>query len=170
MKKQTISFELTSELKSLVKAVVAAKLWIEVVYPIVTGYQRAILMEIGAVDNKGIPITDPKRFYLMDDEKVIIYLARCSEEADKHQLRHKPECCPLIEAESHERRAKRAFCEYIIPKLPGYEHVTYDSLNRFSKNADGSVKEDKLGRKMFIKDEIIEFVLKGLAPQIVNEW
>lgn len=161
--------ELTPELKSLVKSVVMAKAWVEAVHPIVTGYQKAILQEISAVDDKGNPITDPNLSYLMDNKKAKVYFARCVEEAAKKKLKHELDCCPLLEAETLERKAKRALEEYVLPKLPGFEKVTHTTLGRFAKNADGSIKKDKQGRMMFKSDEIIELVLKFLVPQMADE-
>lgn len=169
MQKNKNPLELTPELKSLVKAVVAAKAWVETVHPIVVGYQKAILQEIGAVDEEGRPITDPNLSYLMDDGKAKVYFARCEEEAAKNNLKHKPECCPLLEAESIERKAKRELCEYVLPRLPGFEKMTFDTLVRFAKNADDSIKRDKLGRMMFKSDEMVDLVLSFLVPQMADE-
>lgn len=169
MQKTKNPIELTPELRSLVKSVVMTKAWVESIHPIVTGFQKAILQEIGATDNEGKPITNPDLSYRMDDEKAKIYFARCIEEIAKKNLKHEPDCCPLLEAETLEREAKRALGEYMIPKIPGFKNMTYDSLNRFAKNADGSIKKDKLGRMMFKSDEMIELCLKFLVPQMTDE-
>lgn len=169
MQKNKNPLELTPELKSLVKSVVMAKAWVETVHPIVIGYQKAILQEITAVDEEGKPIIDPNLSYLMDDGKAEVYFAKCEEEAAKNNLKHKPECCPLLEAESVERKAKRMLGEYVLPRLPGFEKMTFDTLVRFAKNDDDSIKRDKLGRMMFKSDEMIDLILSFLVPQMTDE-
>lgn len=169
MRKNMNPYELTPELRSLIKSVVTTKVWVETVHPIVTGYQKAILKEIDATDNEGKPITDPRMSYRMDDAKAEIYFARCVEEADKKKLRHEPDCCPLLEAENLERKAKKALGEYMIPRLPGFENMTYDNFHRFAENEDGDVKRDKLGRMMFKSDELIEISLRLFVPRMADE-
>lgn len=161
--------ELTPELKSLVKSVVMAKAWVEVVHPIVVGYQKAVLQEINAVDPDGVPIVNPDYAFQMDEEKAQIYFRRCDEEAAKNKLEHDPECCPLLEAESAERDAKRALAQYMIPRLPGCEKLTYDNFNHYAREADGSFKRDKLGRLMFNSDELIDLILKLVGLQMADE-
>lgn len=67
MKQNKYLIELTPELRSLVKTLVMAKAWVESVHPIVTGYQKHILKEIGAVDEKGRPITNPLMDFSMNE-------------------------------------------------------------------------------------------------------
>lgn len=169
MKQNKYLNELTPELRSLVKTLVMAKAWVESVHPIVTGYQKHILKEIGAVDEKGEPITNPLMDFSMDEGLFKIYSARCVEEAARNGLQHEPECCPLLEAESLEREAKRAFGTYIISKLPGCESMSYDDLNGFLKDADGKIKKDKLGRYMFQTELVVDAGLKILVPQMADE-
>lgn len=169
MKKEYPPIELTPELKSLVKAVFMAKAWVETVHPIVTGYQRAILEEIGGTDEEGNPVIDPNMSYCLSEEEFRRYSARCDEEAARNKLKHGPECCPLLEAEEVERKAKRALGEYMIPRLPGFGRYTYDDFTSFVYNNDNSIKRDKLGRMMFKRDEMIELILRLLVPQMAEE-
>lgn len=169
MKQNKFSIELTPELRSLVKSVIMAKAWVESIHPIVTGYQKDILKEIGAVNEKGEPITNPLMYFSMDEELFKIYFGRCAEEAARNGLQHEPECCPLLEAESLEREAKRAFGTYIFSKLPGCGDISYGSLNGFLKDADGKIKKDKLGRYMFQTELVVDAGLKILVPQMRDE-
>ncbi len=169
MKQNKFSIKLTSELRSLVKSVIMAKAWVESIHPIVTGYQKDILKEIGAVNEKGEPITNPLMDFSMDEELFKIYFARCAEEAARNGLQHEPECCPLLEAESLEREAKRAFGTYILSKLPVCGDISYGSLNGFLKDADGKIKKDKQGRYMFQTELVIDAGLKILVPQMRDE-
>lgn len=169
MKQNKFSIELTPELRSLVKSVIMAKAWVESIHPIVTGYQKDILKEIGAVNEKGEPITNPLMDFSMDEELFKIYFGRCAEEAARNGLQHEPECCPLLEAESLEREAKRAFGMYIFSKLPGCGGISYGSLNGFLKDADGKIKKDKLGRYMFQTELVVDAGLKILVPQMRDE-
>lgn len=169
MKQNKFSIELTPELRSLVKSVIMAKAWVESIHPIVTGYQKDILKEIGAVNEKGEPITNPLMDFSMDEELFKIYFGRCAEEAARNGLQHEPECCPLLEAESLEREAKRAFGTYIFSKLPGCGDISYGSLNGFLKDADGKIKKDKLGRYMFQTELVVDAGLKILVPQMRDE-
>lgn len=169
MKQNKFSIELTPELRSLVKSVIMAKAWLESIHPIVTGYQKDILKEIGAVNEKGEPITNPLMDFSMDEELFKIYFGRCAEEAARNGLQHEPECCPLLEAESLEREAKRAFGTYIFSKLPGCGDISYGSLNGFLKDADGKIKKDKLGRYMFQTELVVDAGLKILVPQMRDE-
>lgn len=169
MKQNEFSIELTPELRSLVKSAIMSKVRVEFIHPIVTEYQKDILKEIGAVDEKGEPITNPLMDFSMDEELFKIYFARCVEEAARNGLQHDPECCPLLEAESLEREAKRAFGTYILSKLPGCGDISYDSLNGFLKDADGKIKKDKLGRYMFQTELVVDAGLKILVPQMADE-
>ena len=169
MKQNKFSIELTPELRSLVKSVIMAKAWVESIHPIVTGYQKDILKEIGAVNEKGEPITNPLMDFSMDEELFKIYFGRCAEEAARNGLQHEPECCPLLEAESLEREAKRAFGTYIFSKLPGCGDISYGSLNGFLKDADGKIKKDRLGRYMFQTELVVDAGLKILVPQMRDE-
>ena len=169
MKQNKFSIELTPELRSLVKSVIMAKAWVESIHPIVTGYQKDILKEIGAVNEKGEPITNPLMDFSMDEELFKIYFGRCAEEAARNGLQHEPECCPLLEAESLEREAKRAFGTYIFSKLPGCGDISYGSLNGFLKDAEGKIKKDRLGRYMFQTELVVDAGLKILVPQMRDE-
>lgn len=169
MKQNKFSIELTPELRSLVKSVIMAKAWVESIHPIVTGYQKDILKEIGAVNEKGEPITNPLMDFSKDEELFKIYFGRCAEEAARNGLQHEPECCPLLEAESLEREAKRAFGTYIFSKLPGCGDISYGSLNGFLKDANGKIKKDRLGRYMFQTELVVDAGLKILVPQMRDE-
>lgn len=158
--------ELTPELKEMVKAVVHAMAWVETVRPVVIGYQTSILKEIGAADGEGNPIVTPERSYLLDEEKTGIYFSRCDEEAARNNLLHKPDCCPLLEAMSLEREAKRALVGHVLPLLPGFEMITPDRLQMLSKTRDGKLKRDRFGRLVNKEDELVELILKFTVPQI----
>lgn len=161
--------ELTPELKKQVITVLHARAWLETVRPIVTGYQKAILKELGAVDENGRPILKPEDAYLLDERMSAVYFTRCDEEAAKNNLVHKPECCPLLEAESLERATRRELIDHVLPLLPGFEMITSDQLQTLSKTKEGKLKRDKSGRLMNKGDELVELILKFTVPQIPED-
>ena len=161
--------ELTPELKSLVKATVHTMAWVETVYPIVTGYQKTILKELNAMDDENNLITEPKYSFRLSEELAKVYFSRCEEEAERNNLVHKLGCCPLLEAETAEKVAKRALGEYMLPRLPGFEKCKYEDLLSISHDSDGKVKRDKLNRYIFKSDELIDIILRFIVPQMHNE-
>ncbi len=161
--------ELTPELKKRVIAVLHARAWLETVRPIVTGYQKAILKELGAVDENGRPILNPDDAYLLAGRMSDVYFARCNEEAAKNSLVHKPECCPLLEAESLERATRRELIDHVLPLLPGFEMITSGQLQMLSRTKDGKLKQDKSGRFVNKGDELVELILKFTVPQIPED-
>lgn len=161
---------LTPELKSWIKAYILARVRVEVLHPIVRGYQAEILKEIKAVNKEtGEPITDSEYTYLMDDNQFEIYLQRCDDEAAKRGFEHDPECCPLLEAETIERECKRELCECLLPMIPGYAGIKFSDLIQYVKDEKDEIKRDKLGRSMFLFDSIIELCLKMYVPQMKEE-
>lgn len=161
---------LPPELKSWIKAYVLARITVEVLHPIVRGYQAEILKEIKAVSEKtGEPVTSDKDTYLMSEDQFKIYLKRCDEEAAKNKFGHKPDCCPLLEAEGTERQCKQGLCDCLLPMIPGYNGITYSDLTQFAKDEKGEIKRDKLGRYMFLFDNIIELCLTIFVPQMAEE-
>lgn len=161
--------ELTPKLKKQVIAVLHARAWLETVRPIVTGYQKAILKELGAVDENGRPILNPEDAYLLDERMSDVYFTRCDEEAAKNNLVHKPECCPLLEAKSLERATRWELIDHVLPLLPGFEMITSDQLQTLSKTKEGKLKRDKSGRLMNKGDELVELILRFTVPQIPED-
>lgn len=161
--------EIIPELKKRVIAVLYAKAWLETVKPIVTGYQKAILKELGAMDENGRPILNPEDAYLLDERMSDIYFTRCDEEAAKNNLVHKPECCPLLEAESFVRATRWELIDLVLPLLPGFEMITSDQLQTLSKTKEGKLKRDKSGRLVNKGDELVELILRFTVPQIPED-
>lgn len=107
----------------------------QMVEPIVTGYQRAILARhqwrvcptMAELTNGVEIITDPKLAYLLRDEDAAIYYAECDEAKKASGLKvTKPENCPLLEAENHVLDAKRDLVAALVPATG----VTWDMLMR----------------------------------------
>lgn len=158
---------ITEELKTVTKCLIQAMALVETIHPIVTGYRKNILKEINAKNEyTGEPVINPQHYYLISNEQFKTFLVRCDEEAVKNKLVHKPGCCPLLEAEEVERKAKRVFVECVLPLLPQMKDITYDSMIRLSVDKDGNYKTDKLGRLLYKSDEFIDLALNLIIPQI----
>ena len=157
--------KITTDLISLTKAVLQTRANVKMIFPIVLNYQTSILDEMNATDNDGNKVLTPKKAYTLNEKDFNFYLKRCHEEADKNNLKHNPDCCPLLTAESEERDARYNFCNYILPLLPQYNNIPYNKLLRLSKDN----KKDDLGRYMFLADELVNITLSFIVPQINSE-
>lgn len=125
----------------------------QLVEPVVTAYQREILVanqwrispefvELGCKDEV---ITDPKRAYLMSEQDASKYFALIEEAKKSSGLKvSNPDYCPLLEAETFVLDARRAMVEVMEP-VTG---ITWDQLmNNF---------------KLF--PQYIDLTLKAMAP------
>ncbi|MDR1699564.1 MAG: hypothetical protein LBR68_00010 [Lachnoclostridium sp.] len=158
---------ITDQLKSVTKNLLCAMAMVQTIHPVVRNYQRQILKEIKAKNKRtGEAVTNPEHTYLVEKEKLEIYYKRCDEEAAKNNLTHKPDCCPLLEAESLERQAKRVFVETVLPQIPQFRNITFDDMLLFAEDGKGNYKKDKLDRYMMKADEFIELTLNFIVPQI----
>jgi hypothetical protein len=124
---------------------VVAKAFVQVVEPIVTGYQREILAKNqftnkGQIDRRKIKgtdftmveiITDPKQSYNLSDEDFASYHQQCNEARIAAKLHvDNPEHCPLLVAESTLRSAERLLLDAMEP------------LNGFNSSTTGLWKAD----------------------------
>lgn len=108
---------------------------LQLVEPIVRGYQREILERhqwhicptMADVGREQEVITDPKRAYMLADADAAVYYALCDEAKQASGLKlTKPENCPLLEAEGFVLDARRA----LVAALEPITGVTWDKLMR----------------------------------------
>jgi hypothetical protein len=114
----------------------AALAWEKTVRPIVLNYQSEILakhqwkntgelarfqeMNRKHPNHPPIPlkeetITDPNQTYRLNEPDAQTYYMECDQQAKIHGLKHKPECCPLLEAESMTRNARDLMLDAMEP-------------------------------------------------------
>lgn len=108
---------------------------LQLVEPIVRGYQRAILERhqwricpsMADMGREQEVITDPKRAYMLAEADAAVYYALCDEAKQAAGLKlTKPENCPLLEAEGFVLDARRA----LVAALEPVTGVTWDKLMR----------------------------------------
>ena len=108
---------------------------VQLVEPIVTGYQRAILErhqwgvspEMAELSCGKDVITDPKHAYLLSDANAAIYYAACDEAKKASGLKvARPDNCPWLEAQNQVLDAQRA----LVAALEPATRVTWDMLMR----------------------------------------
>lgn len=161
---------LTPEITYLLKSYIQAKQLVDSIYPVVNSYKCAILKEINAVDQlTGEPIREDRYAFAMEKEKLNLYFRRCDEEAAVRNLEHTSGGCPLLDAENKERIAKRKLCEYLLPRIPGWENITFDKLTETAQDKQGNYKKDHLGRFIDDADEFINLSLQLLRFQVTGE-
>ena len=126
----------TDEMVQAANALCMAKAFVQTIRPIVRKYQEEILTrhqftnkgEVGTLNrlqangrhlNEKVEeavVLNPEHIYLMSDEDANIYFAEVEQARIKSGLRIKKEGnCPLLEAESLERKAERVFVDAMEP-------------------------------------------------------
>lgn len=108
--------KLTKALIAVVKTACNAEAYLEIVRPVVEGYQKEILekhqfkIDIEKWTGYGFdlekPVLEPKDIYKMSDEDSLIYFRECELKHVEHGFKVKEGCCPLLVAESMLRNAK----------------------------------------------------------------
>jgi hypothetical protein len=142
-------FKPTEDMLSSAKALLMAKAWVATVKPIVEGYQKKILAELQFTNKREVEmlskrfpeikeevILDHDRSYNMSDEDFAIYHKRCKEERDKAKLKvENDDFCPLLVAESMERKARDILIEAMEPisKLKRDDFVMLEDIYKMEE-------------------------------------
>lgn len=83
---------------------------VQTIEPIVRGYQRKVLRELGWCS------VDPDRSYDLPDSVFVVYLKRCNEERIAAKLHvDDEEYCPLLVAEDLLRQSRRLLIDLMEP-------------------------------------------------------
>lgn len=148
---------ITEQSKKLAEEVKSAFKHLDAVYPIVKAYQAKIMTENFFLnEDTGERVTNSELIYNCSDSDCEIFGALCEQEADKSGLYHKPECCPLLEAESRLRDAKYNLTKYMISVLPHMQDISVDDFLRF----EDKKKKDKYGHYIMHIDSFVDLTLK----------
>lgn len=139
------SFIPSAQMVSTALTVFKAMAFVQVIRPIVEGYQKKILdtykFKIARKwTDRGRPceiITDPKHSYLMSDDDFKFYIAECNEARKDANLHVKnEEFCPLLVAEGLLRLAETALCSVMEP-ITGISHeMATGNLDNYKKYID----------------------------------
>lgn len=85
------------------------------------------------VEKRGIEyIQKPSQMYLADETDWILYQKEMTSFYKERALKHKPGCCPLLEAESLVRDVKKL----VVDTLEPFTGISYDMISWSNKNYD----------------------------------
>ncbi len=127
--------------------VFAAMAWVEVIRPVVEGYQREILnrhkwhIAKEWSEKRGLPdkiILEPNRAYLLEDEDFNIYLKECHEARNKAGLKvENDDFCPLLVSERLLSEAKRGLIDVMEPTTGiEFDDLFHHGLEDYNKYID----------------------------------
>ena len=114
----------------LAKEVFNLEAQVEVMRPVVEGYQSKILKELGGTDkDTGELITDGEQAYRLGDEQFKEYLRRLSFEHFTAGYEVKPDYCPLLMIEADLRQAERVLVKAMLGDvLKGRVDLKFETL------------------------------------------
>lgn len=114
----------SAEMIAAAKNVIECRAIVQSVKPRVEKIQSDVLAAIGAKDEEGQPITDPKLSYMIADDFAEAFYSSLDLEYKNAGFNVEPGYCPLLVAEDMERKAVRHMNKVAEKLYPG---VSLDS-------------------------------------------